>query len=209
MRSFPANLLPACPLYPQVSQYLGPNIVCGIVYLLSEVVKERPSLQRSLSALHSPCTTNDEDDLEVYPDAEDVDVEVGEEEEDEKKDEDEEIVSDIKEEEETVSDVKEEEDDDDEEENYSDDEIQEIKEEDESENEKSEEKFNTTTDTKPPLSTTSSWHHLLNPVGGKGGPLLQGRGEYDPLHRNPLFCGAQFSSFWELGYLKVRGGTPF
>ncbi|KAH0622550.1 hypothetical protein JD844_024947 [Phrynosoma platyrhinos] len=38
----------------------------------------------------------------------------------------------------------------------------------------------------------ASWIHHQNLEGGKN------KGDYDPLHRNPLYCGADKTSFWEL-----------
>ncbi|XP_022622596.1 CCAAT/enhancer-binding protein zeta [Seriola dumerili] len=45
---------------------------------------------------------------------------------------------------------------------------------------------------------TASWVHHQNLEGGKS---LQ---SYDPLHRNPLFCGADHSTLWELQRLTLH-----
>ncbi|XP_071324200.1 CCAAT/enhancer-binding protein zeta [Trachinotus anak] len=45
---------------------------------------------------------------------------------------------------------------------------------------------------------TASWVHHQNLEGGKS---LQ---SYDPLHRNPLFCGADHSTLWELQRLALH-----
>ncbi|KAK8385067.1 hypothetical protein O3P69_012099 [Scylla paramamosain] len=166
-----------CKRLLQVSQYQGPAVACGVLYLVSEL----------------------EDDLEVFPDVEDEDVK--ESDLDENEDLDDEEEGDIKEddldkeeegsEEKEVMRVKEEDVKDDEtdmkqeqmdEEDDKNSDIIEIK------KEKGDDDLNTTTvttteDTKPAFTTTSSWHHLLNPggVGGGGTPPL-----------------------WELGYLKAH-----
>uniref|UniRef100_A0AAY4CCF4 CCAAT/enhancer-binding protein zeta n=1 Tax=Denticeps clupeoides TaxID=299321 RepID=A0AAY4CCF4_9TELE len=49
-----------------------------------------------------------------------------------------------------------------------------------------------------PLKPTPSWVHHQNLEGGKTTET------YDPLHRNPLFCGADFTSLWELQKLSVH-----
>ncbi|NXL49025.1 CEBPZ protein, partial [Podilymbus podiceps] len=41
-------------------------------------------------------------------------------------------------------------------------------------------------------SSTASWVHHLNMGGRKSGAL------YDPMHRSPLYCGAESTSLWEL-----------
>ncbi|KAF7253357.1 CCAAT/enhancer-binding protein zeta [Varanus komodoensis] len=48
----------------------------------------------------------------------------------------------------------------------------------------------------------ASWVHHQNLAGGKK------TGDYDPLHRNPSFCGADRTSFWELkqgNYIEYTG----
>ncbi|KAG0727219.1 CCAAT/enhancer-binding protein zeta [Chionoecetes opilio] len=153
----------------QVSQYQGPSVACGVLYLVSEVVKERPSLAHTLSALlRTPSTGHGkvEDDLEAFPDVEEV-------EEDE-----EEELSDQEE-----TDIKQEDDEDD-----KNNDITEIKTEGD--------------DIKP--ASSSSWHHLLNVGGAGGGGGGAHRAHYDPHHRSPLYCGAQYSSLWEFGYLKAH-----
>ncbi|XP_073348735.1 CCAAT/enhancer-binding protein zeta [Pagrus major] len=45
---------------------------------------------------------------------------------------------------------------------------------------------------------TASWVHHKNLEGGKS---MQ---NYDPLHRNPLFCGADHTTLWELQMLSVH-----
>ncbi|XP_033504858.2 CCAAT/enhancer-binding protein zeta [Epinephelus lanceolatus] len=45
---------------------------------------------------------------------------------------------------------------------------------------------------------TSSWVHHQNLEGG------QSKQSYDPLHRNPLFCGADHTTLWELQRLAVH-----
>nr|XP_020643853.1 CCAAT/enhancer-binding protein zeta isoform X2 [Pogona vitticeps] len=45
---------------------------------------------------------------------------------------------------------------------------------------------------KPHDSVGASWVHHENLEGGKN------KGGYDPLHRNPSYCGADRTSFWEL-----------
>ncbi|XP_071595251.1 CCAAT/enhancer-binding protein zeta [Heliangelus exortis] len=44
----------------------------------------------------------------------------------------------------------------------------------------------------PNSNTTASWVHHLNMGGRKSGA------SYDPMHRNPLYCGAESTSLWEL-----------
>nr|XP_015210566.1 PREDICTED: CCAAT/enhancer-binding protein zeta [Lepisosteus oculatus] len=46
-----------------------------------------------------------------------------------------------------------------------------------------------------PSKPTASWVHHQNLEGGKN------LGAYDPLHRNPLYCGADGSTLWELARL--------
>ncbi|KAM6324144.1 CCAAT/enhancer-binding protein zeta [Aegotheles albertisi] len=41
-------------------------------------------------------------------------------------------------------------------------------------------------------NSTASWVHHLNMAGRKSGAL------YDPMHRSPLYCGAESTSLWEL-----------
>uniref|UniRef100_A0A6Q2YD33 CCAAT/enhancer-binding protein zeta n=1 Tax=Esox lucius TaxID=8010 RepID=A0A6Q2YD33_ESOLU len=83
-------------------------------------------------------------------------------------------------EEEKFKDLKEEEDDDDEEERF----VDADKEEEEPSEKRPEE-------LKP---MASSWVHHQNLEGGK----------YDPLHRNPLFCGADHTTLWELHRLAAH-----
>uniref|UniRef100_A0A0P4WBJ8 CCAAT-binding factor domain-containing protein n=1 Tax=Scylla olivacea TaxID=85551 RepID=A0A0P4WBJ8_SCYOL len=211
-----------CKRLLQVSQYQGPAVACGVLYLVSEVVKERPSLAHSLSTLLRAPPSGPgklEDDLEVFPDVEDEDVK--EDDLDENEDLDDEEEGDIKEgdldkeeegsEEKEVMRVKEEDMKDDEtdvkqeqmdEEDDKNSDIIEIKKE-EGDDDLNTTTVTTTEDTKPAFTTTSSWHHLLNP-GGVGGGGVSHRVQYDPHHRNPLYCGAQYSSLWELGYLKAH-----
>uniref|UniRef100_A0A8C7PLC7 CCAAT/enhancer-binding protein zeta n=1 Tax=Oncorhynchus mykiss TaxID=8022 RepID=A0A8C7PLC7_ONCMY len=49
-----------------------------------------------------------------------------------------------------------------------------------------------------PKPTASSWVHHQNIEGGKS------RDTYDPLHRNPLFCGADHTTLWELQRLSAH-----
>ncbi|KAL0967279.1 hypothetical protein UPYG_G00250230 [Umbra pygmaea] len=50
-----------------------------------------------------------------------------------------------------------------------------------------------------PKPVASSWVHHQNLKGGKGVEA-----KYDPLHRNPLFCGADYTSLWELQRLAMH-----
>uniref|UniRef100_A0A6Q2WZS6 CCAAT/enhancer-binding protein zeta n=1 Tax=Esox lucius TaxID=8010 RepID=A0A6Q2WZS6_ESOLU len=88
-------------------------------------------------------------------------------------------------EEEKFKDLKEEEDDDDEEERF----VDADKEEEEPSEKRPEE-------LKP---MASSWVHHQNLEGGKSV-----EGKYDPLHRNPLFCGADHTTLWELHRLAAH-----
>ncbi|KAM3861127.1 CCAAT/enhancer-binding protein zeta [Diretmus argenteus] len=49
-----------------------------------------------------------------------------------------------------------------------------------------------------PTKPAASWVHHQNLEGGKS---LQ---RYDPLHRNPLFCGADLTTLWELQQLSLH-----
>uniref|UniRef100_A0A8C7JZT5 CCAAT/enhancer-binding protein zeta n=1 Tax=Oncorhynchus kisutch TaxID=8019 RepID=A0A8C7JZT5_ONCKI len=49
-----------------------------------------------------------------------------------------------------------------------------------------------------PKPTASSWVHHQNIEGGKS------MDTYDPLHRNPLFCGADHTTLWELQRLSAH-----
>ncbi|KAK6297255.1 hypothetical protein J4Q44_G00318380 [Coregonus suidteri] len=49
-----------------------------------------------------------------------------------------------------------------------------------------------------PKPTASSWVHHQNIEGGKSMET------YDPLHRNPLFCGADHTTLWELQRLSAH-----
>uniref|UniRef100_A0A674AMI9 CCAAT/enhancer-binding protein zeta n=1 Tax=Salmo trutta TaxID=8032 RepID=A0A674AMI9_SALTR len=49
-----------------------------------------------------------------------------------------------------------------------------------------------------PKPTASSWVHHQNIEGGKGMET------YDPLHRNPLYCGADHTTLWELHRLSAH-----
>ncbi|XP_051867269.1 CCAAT/enhancer-binding protein zeta [Pristis pectinata] len=51
---------------------------------------------------------------------------------------------------------------------------------------------NTVAAVKPKSTASGSWLHLKNQEGGKS------LGTYDPLHRNPLSCGADHAGLWEL-----------
>ncbi|XP_072120991.1 CCAAT/enhancer-binding protein zeta [Mobula birostris] len=51
---------------------------------------------------------------------------------------------------------------------------------------------NTTAAKKPESTVSVSWLHHKNQEGGKS------LGTYDPLHRNPLSCGADHAGLWEL-----------
>lgn len=53
-------------------------------------------------------------------------------------------------------------------------------------------------DTHSKSSVFSSWVHHYNAKQTAGNHTV-----YDPHHRNPLYCGAEYSPLWELGYLKV------
>ncbi|KAM4712899.1 LOW QUALITY PROTEIN: CCAAT/enhancer-binding protein zeta [Anableps anableps] len=50
----------------------------------------------------------------------------------------------------------------------------------------------------PETRPTASWVHHQNLEGGRSSQ------NYDPLHRNPLFCGADRSSLWELHRLALH-----
>ncbi|KAK6295057.1 hypothetical protein J4Q44_G00342830 [Coregonus suidteri] len=53
--------------------------------------------------------------------------------------------------------------------------------------------------TQQPKPTVSSWVHHQNLEGGKSMESI-----YDPLHRNPLFCGADHTTLWELQRLSAH-----
>ncbi|NWU90272.1 CEBPZ protein, partial [Upupa epops] len=54
------------------------------------------------------------------------------------------------------------------------------------------EESSTTGDATKPSGSTASWVHHLNMRGRRSGAV------YDPLHRSPLYCGAESTSLWEL-----------
>ncbi|KAF1376986.1 hypothetical protein PFLUV_G00217190 [Perca fluviatilis] len=125
----------------QVSAEQGASFACGALFLVSEVMKAKPSLKILLQ-------------------------EDGEGEEEEFKD---------------LAEEKDD-DDDDEEERFVD-------------ADKLEEGVSLETEKAKP---TASWVHHQNLEGGKSSH------RYDPLHRNPLFCGADHTTLWELQRLAVH-----
>ena len=60
IRAFVKRLLQTC-------QYLNPNMICGILYLISEIIKEKPLLS-DIFKLKPNMEDGDESDTECYPD---------------------------------------------------------------------------------------------------------------------------------------------
>ncbi|XP_007943261.1 CCAAT/enhancer-binding protein zeta [Orycteropus afer afer] len=118
-----------------------PPFICGALYLVSEILKAKPTLR---SQLDDHQETDDEENFVDVGDDEDIDKIAD-------ADKDRDIVKRV-DTEKTVSESKEE--------------------------------------TKTP--ETASWVHFNNLKGGKQSNT------YDPFSRNPLFCGAEHTSLWEL-----------
>ncbi|XP_037798952.1 CCAAT/enhancer-binding protein zeta-like [Penaeus monodon] len=157
----------------QMSSYQTSNVACGILYLISEVMKEKPELCIKDQPLYQKALDeDDDDDGEVYEDVEDEDDDSAVEEKHK-----------IIKEEEDIGNLG----------------NQEMK----------GQKFNKENSgnlAAPPTQTNpnqagvkSSWVHL--PTKGKD---VKGtyRTSYDPTHRNPMYCGSEFSPVWELHTLK-------
>lgn len=156
----------------QTSQYLSSHMVCGILYLISEVVEEKPELKTMIQTLHNS-RDDDDDGLEVFSDAEDPDeLEMNEQKEEISENGNKDLAITSKNNEEGY--------------------IKERLEENEAQANLSRHPFN-----KP--SSLSSWVHCLN-----AGPATVKCTTYDPFQRNPLHCGADYSSLWELLYLKAH-----
>lgn len=56
-----------------MSSYQTSNVACGILYLISEVMKEKPELCIKDQPLYQKALDEDDDDGEVYEDVEDED----------------------------------------------------------------------------------------------------------------------------------------
>ncbi|XP_076065746.1 nucleolar complex protein 1 isoform X2 [Oratosquilla oratoria] len=151
----------------QISQYLSPNVICGVLYLISEVVKEKPSLKSVKEALLQANLQNDDDndDVECYPDLDADEDDIDEKEE--------------------VS-------------------IQTDKLE-KTETENTEEESQTVSEFDELLKEekpSTSWVHRANFNVGSVSQVGVHQGTYDPYHRNPLYCGADYSPLWELEQLQ-------
>lgn len=157
----------------QVAQYQAPHQICGILFLISEIIKEKADMKRAIqTALQSLADGADPDDFETFEDVDDADVETDMKEE-------------VKEEVDPVekSNIKEE----------SDDYKQDLDEEEDSGCTKSQSVF-------VPAPLSSSWFHCTNTSATK---TLK-RNYYDPYLRNPQYCGAHFTSLWELLLLQAH-----
>lgn len=155
----------------QMSSYQTPNVACGILYLISEVMKEKPELCIKDQPLYQKALDDDDDDGEVYEDVKDEDDDCEVEEKHE-----------IKKEVEDIGNLG----------------NQEMK--DQKFKESSGNLAASPTQTNPNQGgVKSSWVHL--PTKGKD---VKGtyRTSYDPTHRNPMYCGSEFSPVWELHTLK-------
>ncbi|KAG7170064.1 CCAAT/enhancer-binding protein zeta-like [Homarus americanus] len=150
----------------QTTQYLNSHMTCGILYLISEVIKEKPGLKKMTQTLLQT-NLNDDDGLEVFSDAEDIDEIENQEE----------SVENINKE---LTDVTK---------NY-----QEKFPSASIEENKVKIDCSEMSSSKPNIF--SSWMHR--------GPSTTALTVYDPYHRNPLYCGAEYSPVWELGYLKAH-----
>nr|XP_045603961.1 CCAAT/enhancer-binding protein zeta-like [Procambarus clarkii] len=156
----------------QTCQYQSCNMICGILYLISEVVKEKPGLKTMTQMLLRnylfDCNDDDDDGLEVFSDAEDLnEVESTEEDKESYKNIDKVLT------------------------------VTEKRNDDGYISVSGQENAAKSNLVKP--SALSSWVHSLNT-----GPTTSNSAVYDPYHRNPLYCGAEYSPLWELAYLQAH-----
>ncbi|XP_071513221.1 CCAAT/enhancer-binding protein zeta-like isoform X2 [Panulirus ornatus] len=158
----------------QTCLHQSSHLACGILYLIGEVIQEKPELKNmNKKLLPSSLCDDDDDGLEVFTDAEDLDeFEVKEEES--KRD----YGNDHKEKMDTTKKNME---------NLPRTTVEESHFNEENATQKSDDKS----------SIFSSWVHHYSVKRTDGSHAV-----YDPYHRNPSYCGAEYSHLWELGRLK-------
>ncbi|CAL4117620.1 unnamed protein product, partial [Meganyctiphanes norvegica] len=184
----------------QVGQYQTSHLICGILYLISEVVNEKPQLGSVREAMLKAGLQVEDDEEEFYPDLDcDEDDQQDESRGKGNKTSQQEKGLNTSKNNDESSDENNSEDGDDMESDGEGEDSDDIGNLEKVENKKKlDKKSSEATVSKLVQSSTSgsSWVHRSN-VGS-----TEPQSQYDPYHRNPLYCGADYSPLWELQQLK-------